>query len=466
MVTLRSIEYVSSTSFDMRIVRYESIHKISPESFAAMVEALDVKDSDRILDCGCGYGAVSREVLLWRDKMNAADSAASFRVAIDLVDESLRQIERAKVELAPWSTNPSVTLSFLQCTFPSASVPKNAYDAIALKMVLHEMPSTEDERLKSGNETIVLQKTFFQELVDRLKPGGRLAVWDLYLTETSRDFFANVMRKKDELAGFQTLVARRHFLTTVEIVTLLEQQRTLVQVRLVKLSAYQFSTKSRLEPELKSDKAKLYALNQHIRTLLECMEPDSRKALVDEISLIDLGDDIQFMVHIAIFRAKKTSDSLFALGLMPDHTVVDTSAPTSNFLLVTSMSLLSANLDKVLASHKGLMRASILTRAKTGSPMLCHEGLDFLYNYTDEQARITQARAYLIYLSGLYCAIKNQVQRDTRSMSDAISRAFQATASAGWLNASLQSADPSIRIEIGAFNSTSGQADVSIIVPT
>ena len=49
--------------FDSRLVRYEDIHSITDTDFDELVKIIDAKQGDTILDAGCGYGAVTREIL-------------------------------------------------------------------------------------------------------------------------------------------------------------------------------------------------------------------------------------------------------------------------------------------------------------------------------------------------------------------------------------------------------------------
>src|ERR1039457_4141305 len=116
------------TSFDQRIVRYEDIHSIQPSDFIALVDAAQIHGRCRILDCGCGYGAVTREVLLATERERLSGAA---NLAIDLIDESAVQVERAKRELAPWLHATGVTLAFINGTFPQDLIlGSSQYDAI------------------------------------------------------------------------------------------------------------------------------------------------------------------------------------------------------------------------------------------------------------------------------------------------------------------------------------------------
>jgi hypothetical protein len=80
--------------------------------------------------------------------------------------------------------------------------------------------------LKSGNHEIPLaqQLTMYQSLFRVLKPRGLLVnLGFLFDDEAERDQFREIARCKDNLAGMQSAVDNRHFLTRDELYTRLEQ---------------------------------------------------------------------------------------------------------------------------------------------------------------------------------------------------------------------------------------------------
>ena len=107
---------MTQTSFNKRKVRYEELHCIKPSYFDALVDAADIKDCDRVLDCGCGYGAVTREIL---KRFRMRQQREYF--VVDLVDESDTQLEMARSELNNLAANLPVTLNFILGVCPSNS---------------------------------------------------------------------------------------------------------------------------------------------------------------------------------------------------------------------------------------------------------------------------------------------------------------------------------------------------------
>lgn len=274
------------TSFDERDVRYEYIHSISAEDFRSFVEVAHIDGNCRVLDCGCGYGAVSREML------RATEQARSIRLtklSIDLIDESAFQLERAHKELASWMSGPGVKLTFIHGSFPDdLPVPRtDSYDVIACKMVLHEV--CHDQQL-----------AFVNEAYKCLKPGGRLVLWDLCLSPEMAEFHRSVIKMKDVLAGYTTMVSRRHMLTGFEIEHLF-QVSAFGKVQLVKNILYRFDTRKRLDTEFRGNKERFEEWHAFIRDSARKLDP----SLLQKVHYQDDGDRIAFDVRKVIGLAVK-----------------------------------------------------------------------------------------------------------------------------------------------------------------
>ena len=54
---------MAKEGFDKRIVFYEDIHNIKPEDEKALIEAINPKPHEKILDAFCGYGAITKNCL-------------------------------------------------------------------------------------------------------------------------------------------------------------------------------------------------------------------------------------------------------------------------------------------------------------------------------------------------------------------------------------------------------------------
>ena len=54
---------MNSDGFTKRIVSYQYIHSIEPESYEEMLKAIDSKEGETVLEAACGYGDVSEKLL-------------------------------------------------------------------------------------------------------------------------------------------------------------------------------------------------------------------------------------------------------------------------------------------------------------------------------------------------------------------------------------------------------------------
>jgi len=276
------------TSFDKRCVRYEELHDNRAEYFETLVAASGVRDGAIVLDVGCGYGACTREVLRRRSGLT--------RLSIQLIDESGVQLRRAQRELDEWSIDPSVFLDFKLGTFPTSFCNGDMassfrlgsrFNLVFAKMVLHEVPAN-------------MQAGFVRGLSECLLPGGVLVLWDLCLDQDTCCFFRNVIRKKDELAGFDTLVVRRNFLSYDELCTLFSGTdfESFSEVMLID---YELDTRKRLGPELQGDTEILDEWHNYIRQEIRELPPKMRT----DIGYKDEGNRITFHVRKGIFRAER-----------------------------------------------------------------------------------------------------------------------------------------------------------------
>jgi ubiquinone/menaquinone biosynthesis C-methylase UbiE len=258
--------------FDSRIVKYEYIHEINPKDFKRLIEVIDPRNGETILDAMCGYGAVSKGVL---DKCKKD----KIKVNILLLDESLVQIERAKNNLKSLNNN-----KFIVESLPKNRFPDNHFDKIVIKMGLHENPKPE-------------QIVILKELDRILKSSGKLIIWDIMLDKKNQKIFQDIIRKKDMLAGFVELVKRRYFFTENEFIDEMKKSGFNCIKEFHSID-YRFSSKKRLKEELHNDRKKLDELNRFIRKKIP---PDMKKEMLYKES----KDDIQFNITKKIYVASK-----------------------------------------------------------------------------------------------------------------------------------------------------------------
>ena len=431
------------TSFDQRVVRYEEIHNVQPEDFAVLTAAAEVRDCSRILDCGCGYGAVTREILIRTEEQRRRKGQL---IAIDLVDESREQLKRAKEELKPWLNDPLVQLTFYHGYFPDAFKWSKRYDVVAAKMVLHEVVRGK-------------QAEFVDGLYECLKDNGRLLLWDLFLTPETADFFRETIKEKDRLAKFNTMVDRRHFLSDGELVELLSQSRFSF-CKLIKPIEYKFETSRRLVPEFNGDKNLLNQWHDFIRNMA------ATKPLVQD--LLHYQDDkgggtIRFQVRKAIFSCRRAEHLCLVLKPFTPG-AVDLPSSTNRALVYPSIveqSFADGKLSRILQSRSGLIRTSLLTHAYGGGRELWKEGLDYLYN-SDDASSTKQAEAYIAHLTWLYYGRRDSLRsRQIRSISDALSDAFRDASTGAWMTVTVIDGF-ALEISMGTPMGVEGKVTVSL----
>ncbi len=279
-----------TTAFDLRRVRYEQLHHLTAQHFSTFFKSTLVRPDFQVLDCGSGYGAGTRELLLHRWHGES--------MCVDLVDESVLQIQRAREDLDVYiagtrdSRNRRLQLRFETKAFPHGFAPERKYDLAMAKMVLHEIPQC-------------AQLEFMRALWRALVPGGSLLYWDVStLLPETRNFLQDVIRKKDELAEYYSMFERRHWLTECDTKRLFECAE-LTSPGVLGRFNYVFSTRRRLDVELRSDERKLDTWHTFIRarrSRLTC-------AACRELDITDNGHDIAMYIPMVFLSANRRTRS-------------------------------------------------------------------------------------------------------------------------------------------------------------
>ena len=259
---------MAKEGFDKRIVFYEDIHNIKPEDEKALIEAINPKPHEKILDAFCGYGAITKNCL---EKEPKSD--------LWLNDESEVQIKRARENLPGVPVNHFILGHFLNVPFP-----KEHFDKVVIKMGLHEVPK---------EEQIEVARKVYQIL----KPKGKLIVWDIMLQEENQKTVQDIIRKKDELAGFDMLVRERYFFTEDEFLEIMKTAGFSATIP-HHVIHYKFSSRKRLESEFHNDKRILDKLNQFIRKIFS-------EKLKKIGGYQDFGEDIQCNICKKIYVMTK-----------------------------------------------------------------------------------------------------------------------------------------------------------------
>lgn len=182
-------------TFDSRVVEYEKVHQITDDQIFELIKAIDLKPNQKVLDGCCGYGSVTRW-LIGNTHKDTTKTCSFF-----LLDNSVVQIERAKENLGGQSN-----ITYMIGDIKFLPYENNFFDVVIIKMGLHENPKE-------------VQDEIIREVFRVLRPGGKFVVWELYLNDLTQPILKFLINKKDELAGFDSLVQKRYFPRREEIIS-------------------------------------------------------------------------------------------------------------------------------------------------------------------------------------------------------------------------------------------------------
>lgn len=280
--------------FDDRIVRYEKIHKIRDEYYQALVNAIDPREGEVIFEGCAGYADVSKHITeATRDFENKPE--------IYLMDESLVQMQRAREELQLPADH------MLLGDIRQTGMPAETFDKAVIKMGVHELPKEEQPKV-------------FTEMNRLLKPDGKFVIWELSLNEGAQRAFQDIIRKKDELAGFDLMVKNRYFQRHDELQQLFEDAG-FREVKDEYKIRYTFDPQGRFDELISRDRQELLeekgTLSENDEEELRRLAQERVNALIayirervtdemkDEIEYKDLGDNIEMTFDKVIMSGKK-----------------------------------------------------------------------------------------------------------------------------------------------------------------
>lgn len=213
--------------FDYRIVSYEHIHSIEESDFSALLQIIDPQPNQRIFEGCAGYGAVSHRIF---------DLTTGFptRPELYILDESAAQIERAR-QLSSVKEENIIHADIRSCPFSN-----NFMDTAVVKMGIHELPF-------EG------QKKAVQEIFRILKPGGRFVMWELALDHETQPIFQDLIRKKNELAGFE-IINQNRYIQRLDELHLLYETAGFTRITNAHEISYTFESVKRYEELISKDK--------------------------------------------------------------------------------------------------------------------------------------------------------------------------------------------------------------------
>ncbi|MFD1256658.1 class I SAM-dependent methyltransferase [Mucilaginibacter terrae] len=267
-------------AYEIRNADYAVVHSESEVDFDQFIEALDIKNGEKVIDVGGGYGSIFIRLIQRQPQV-------SFEY--DLLDGGLFQLKKGEEKISillEKYDNPS-TVRYLHQDALELNLQANHYDLVICKMFLHEIP----QRYK---------KDLINNLFGIVKPGGRVIVWNPDLEENDYHFYTSVIKKKDELAGYESLVQNRHFLLNHDFCALMEEAGFTCVEKLLTFD-YHLHTVNRLNEEFSGDKMKLQEWNGYIMQIAQQLDEQTRETL----QIKSLDDDIYINFKRGVFLLEK-----------------------------------------------------------------------------------------------------------------------------------------------------------------
>lgn len=270
-------------AYEVRNADYAIVHSESDEDFNQFLDALDIKDGEKVIDMGGGYGGIFIRLL---------QKYPQLTFEYDLLDGGFFQLKKGqdKIDQLLNSTENKSVVRYLHQDATQLDLPAEYYDLVICKMFLHEIPA-------------VYKHDLIANLYRIVKPGGRIVVWNPDLNEYDHEFFTHVIKKKDELAGFESMVQNRHFLLNSDLCALMEAAG-FVDFCKPLMFDYHLRTSHRLNEEFAGDHEKLVTWNEYILKIADKLDGDTRNKLNLQIS----GDDIYINFKRGIFTWNKPAE--------------------------------------------------------------------------------------------------------------------------------------------------------------
>ncbi len=184
-----------------RLAKFEDVHGLKQADFEAFLKNIGpFCDPDgrpfTILDGMGGYGDVTSHILAEAGKQGVTPD-------IYIADESINQLNRgiSSNTLPEDFPKDHLVLTDIRKT----PFTDETFDTVVIKMGIHEVQLEEQTKI-------------LQEVFRVLKEGGKFVTWELaFSNKESQKIFQDIIRKKDEIAGFTQMVEKRWFPTEAEI---------------------------------------------------------------------------------------------------------------------------------------------------------------------------------------------------------------------------------------------------------
>lgn len=267
-------------AYEVRNADYAVVHAESEVDFDQFIQVLNIKNDEKVIDVGGGYGSIFIRLI---------ERLPNIRFEYDLLDGGMFQLKKGEERISTLLEkydNPS-QVRYLHQDATQLNLHGNHYDLVICKMFLHEIPES-------------CKKTLIDSLFAIVKPGGRLVVWNPDLEYNDYTFYTSVIRKKDELAGYESLVQNRHFLLNRDFYELMEGAGFTGVQKLLTFD-YHLHTVNRLNEEFSGDKQKLQEWNNYILQIAEELDVTTRASL----KITNQDDDIYINFKRSVFSLQK-----------------------------------------------------------------------------------------------------------------------------------------------------------------
>ena len=240
-----------------RAAKLDQVHDVDQSQVSSFVEATGLqktvgRSEIQMADIFCGSGFASCALL---SELVALGLPTTIH-CVDMNGKLLQVAQTSIAEQLPENHRDRFAIITHREELGSGKMPfaDEQLDLVVVKMGLHELP------LKS--QISVIQETYCV-----LKPGGRFVIWGNLVKKdqvTGQDLngFNSIIRRKDLLAGFYEMSARRYFTSEEEIFSALIRAGFTAQ--LVTDWTRKWNSLSRLNFELDGDIGKLNELNAEI----------------------------------------------------------------------------------------------------------------------------------------------------------------------------------------------------------
>ncbi len=271
---------IMKNSYDDRVIRYETVTNFSDDMFDELVRLINPRDGQAILDCGAGYAPVTQAII---------SRHPSLDVDYCILEYSEIQLQRARKEVTQLLQLLGETkcVAYQQNSAAAMEYDDNSFDTVVTKMVLHELPAEDQVKMIS-------------EIYRILKPGGKFILWQTILDDSTVEFYRNMFRKKDSLAGYESLVENRNFITQDAFYFLLSEAR-FHEYELARSFTYNFNSKYRLYSELQGDWNKLRMLNEYLVSLVI----DEGAGFSEKTKFTFEDDNVSLFFKQGVYLAKK-----------------------------------------------------------------------------------------------------------------------------------------------------------------